>query len=154
MKACPQCNLKYPSDKTACFVDGSTLVEIQDPRIGTTIAGRYLIESVIGEGGMATVYKARHRLIDRPCAVKIMNQSFAGNEVIRERFRREAKAAQKLAHPNIIEISDYECPYCQRAHGPLMDALAEHDDVRLIFKHMPLPMHAKAIPAARAAWAA
>ena len=106
MKACPQCNLKYPSDKTACFVDGSTLVEIQDPRIGTTIAGRYLIESVIGEGGMATVYKARHRLIDRPCAVKIMNQSFAGNEVIRERFRREAKAAQKLAHPNIIEIFD------------------------------------------------
>ncbi len=106
MKACPQCNLKYPSDKTACFVDGSTLVEIQDPRIGTTIAGRYLIEDVLGEGGMATVYRARHRLIDRPCAVKIMNQSLVGNEVIRERFRREAKAAQKLAHPNIIEIFD------------------------------------------------
>ena len=106
MKACPQCNLRYPSDKQACFVDGAALVEIQDPRIGTTVAGRYLIEEVIGEGGMATVYGARHKLVDRPCAVKIMNVALAGNEVIRERFRREAKAAQKLAHPNIIEIFD------------------------------------------------
>ncbi|MEZ4221649.1 MAG: protein kinase [Polyangiaceae bacterium] len=106
MKACPQCNLKYPADKTACFVDGAKLVEIQDPRIGTTLGGRYVIDAVIGEGGMATVYRATHRLVDRACAVKVMNQNFAGNEVIRERFRREAKAAQKLAHPNIIEIFD------------------------------------------------
>lgn len=54
----------------------------------------------------------------------------------------------------IIEFSDYECPYCQKAHEPLMDALADNDDVRLIFKHYPLPMHRNAIPAARAAWAA
>jgi eukaryotic-like serine/threonine-protein kinase len=107
VKACPQCNLKYPDDKQICFVDGSRLVEIQDPRIGATVAGRYLIEEVIGEGGMATVYGARHKLVDRPCAVKIMNAGFANNEVIRERFRREAKAAQKLAHPNVIEIFDH-----------------------------------------------
>jgi eukaryotic-like serine/threonine-protein kinase len=106
MKACPQCHLRYPSDKQACFVDGAKLEEILDPRIGITIAGRYLIEEVIGEGGMATVYAARHKLVDRPCAVKIMNPSFANNEVVRERFRREAKAAQRLAHPNIIEIFD------------------------------------------------
>ncbi len=106
MRACPQCNLRYPSDKQHCFVDGKLLVEIQDPRIGTTLGGRYLIEEVLGEGGMATVYGARHKLVDRPCAVKVMNATFAGNEVIRERFRREAKAAQRLAHPNIIEIFD------------------------------------------------
>jgi serine/threonine-protein kinase len=106
MKACPQCKLKYPSDSLTCFLDGAQLIEFHDPRIGTTIAGRYLIEHVLGEGGMATVYAARHRLVDRPCAVKIMDASFANNEVIRERFRREAKAAQKLAHPNIIEIFD------------------------------------------------
>jgi serine/threonine protein kinase len=106
MKACPQCNLRYPGGSVSCFVDGVTLVEIQDPRIGTTIAGRYQIERVIGEGGMATVYGARHRLVDRPCAIKVMSRSFARDEVIRERFRREAKAAQKLAHPNIIEIFD------------------------------------------------
>ncbi len=54
----------------------------------------------------------------------------------------------------IIEFSDYECPYCQRADGPLHDAVEDNDDVRVIFKHYPLPMHANAIPAARAAWAA
>lgn len=106
MKQCPVCNLKYPSESTTCFVDGNQLVEIQDPLIGSTIGGRYLIEDVLGEGGMATVYRARHRLVDRPCAVKIMSAALAGNKVVRERFRREAKSAQKLAHPNIIEIFD------------------------------------------------
>src|ERR1041384_619922 len=106
MKVCPPCKLKYPNDSTACFLCGGPLSALQDPVIGTTIAGRYLIEEAIGEGGMATVYAARHRLVDRPCAVKVMNPSLAKNEVIRERFRREAKAAQKLAHPNIIEIFD------------------------------------------------
>jgi len=106
MKACQACKLKYPNDSTTCFLCGGPLSSIQDPLIGTTLAGRYLIEEAIGEGGMATVYAARHRLVDRPCAVKVMNPSLAKNEVIRERFRREAKAAQKLAHPNIIEIFD------------------------------------------------
>ena len=106
MKACAHCKLNYPNDSAACFLCGRALSLIQAPRIGTTLAGRYLIEEVIGEGGMATVYSAHHRLVDRPCAIKIMNPSFAKNEVIRERFRREAKAAQKLAHPNIIEIFD------------------------------------------------
>jgi serine/threonine-protein kinase len=106
MKACDNCKLKYPNDSSACFLCGRQLVAIRDPLIGTTIAGRYLVEDAIGEGGMATVYSAHHRLVDRPCAIKVMNPSFANNEVIRERFRREAKAAQKLAHPNIIEIFD------------------------------------------------
>lgn len=106
MKSCPQCKLKYPDDAAGCFLCGGALVAIQDPLIGTTIAGRYQIEEVLGQGGMATVYAARHRLVDRPCAVKVMNAQYTRNEVIRERFRREAKAAQKLAHPNIIEIFD------------------------------------------------
>jgi serine/threonine-protein kinase len=68
------------------------------------VAGRYLVEEVLGEGGMATVYRARHRLSDRSVAIKIMNAELAQNPVTQERFRREAKAAQKIAHPNIIEI--------------------------------------------------
>lgn len=106
MKSCPQCKLKYPDDSAGCFLCGGALVALQDPLIGVTIAGRYQIEEVLGQGGMATVYAARHRLVDRPCAVKVMSSQYTRNEVIRERFRREAKAAQKLAHPNIIEIFD------------------------------------------------
>src|SRR3954464_14973365 len=106
MKTCEQCHLRYPNESTFCFVDGKTLVPLKDPRVGTTLAGRYVIEDVLGEGGMATVYRARHKLVERPCAIKIMNPGLSRDPVVRERFRREAKAAQKLAHPNIIEIFD------------------------------------------------
>ena len=106
MKACPQCHIRYPADAVYCFLDGAVLEAIRDPLIGTTIAGRYVIEDVIGEGGMATVYRARHQLVDRPCAVKVMNPALAMDQKVRERFRREAKSAQSLAHPNVIEIFD------------------------------------------------
>lgn len=77
----------------------------------------------------------------------------------RTRYKVELRGHEPSKGPDdalvtVIEFSDYECPYCQKAHGPLMEALADHDDVRLVFKHYPLPMHANAIPAARAAWAA
>jgi len=106
MKTCEQCHLRYPNESTHCFVDGKPLVPLKDPRVGTTISGRYVIEEVLGEGGMATVYRAKHKIVDRPCAIKIINPGFSRDPVIGERFRREAKAAQKLAHPNIIEIFD------------------------------------------------
>src|SRR5437870_4149277 len=106
MKTCEQCHLRYPNESTFCFVDGKPLVHLQDPRVATTLAGRYVIEEVIGEGGMATVYRARHKLVDRAVAVKIMNPMLASDSIVRERFRREARSAQKLAHPNIIEIFD------------------------------------------------
>jgi serine/threonine-protein kinase len=98
--------MRYPNEAKFCFVEGSDLVPLEDPRIGTLLAGRYVLEDVIGEGGMATVYRARHKLVDRPCAVKILAPHFAADPVVRERFRREAKSAQKLSHPNIIEIFD------------------------------------------------
>lgn len=98
--------MRYPDDVTYCFVEGADLVILPDPRIGTLLAGRYVIEEVIGEGGMATVYRARHKLTGRHVAVKIMNPMLASDAVVRERFRREARSAQKLAHPNIIEIYD------------------------------------------------
>ena len=56
---------------------------------------------------MATVYRARHKLVDRPCAVKVMNRTLAADDTVRERFRREAKSTQILAHPNVIEIFDH-----------------------------------------------
>jgi serine/threonine-protein kinase len=106
MKTCPQCKMRYPNEAVFCFIDGGDLIVLKDKRIGTVVAGRYRIEEVIGEGGMATVYRATQTLTDRVCAVKIMNATFAKEATVRERFRREAKSAQKLAHPNIIEIFD------------------------------------------------
>ena len=105
-KACPQCKVRYPGSATFCFLDGAALVQASDPMVGRTIAGRYVIEGQLGEGGMATVYRAKHTLVDRPCAVKFMNPMFARDPTTRERFRREARSAQALAHPNVIEIFD------------------------------------------------
>jgi serine/threonine-protein kinase len=106
VKTCPQCKMRYPNEAKFCFVEGADLVPLEDPRVGTLLAGRYVIEDVIGEGGMATVYRAQHKLVDRLCAVKILSPQYAADKVVRERFRREAKSAQKLSHPNIIEIFD------------------------------------------------
>src|ERR1017187_5349834 len=106
MKACPQCHIRYATDALHCFLDGAELAAILDPLIGKTIAGCYVIEDLLGEGGMSTVYRARHKLVDRPCAVKVMNPVLATDAKVRERFRREARSTQSIAHPNVIEIFD------------------------------------------------
>lgn len=107
MKVCPTCDLKYPDENERCFVDHSELQPMPDTRIGTVLKGRYQIEEPLGEGGMATVYRARNTLVERPVAVKVMNSNLARDEGLKERFRREAKNAAAVAHPNIIEIFDY-----------------------------------------------
>jgi eukaryotic-like serine/threonine-protein kinase len=106
MKACPQCHIRYPTDTVHCFMDGAELAAITDPLLGKTLAGRYVIEDLLGEGGMSTVYRARHKLVDRPCAVKVMSPTLATDANVRERFRREAKSTQAISHPNVIEIFD------------------------------------------------
>ena len=116
MRTCPRCTLKYTNEHEKCFVDGTALEQAKDDRIGVLLGGKYLVEAAIGEGGMAQVYRARHTLVDRPVAIKIMDARFAKDDAMRERFRREAKNAASLAHPNIIEIYDAGetedgCPY-------------------------------------------
>jgi len=106
MKICPKCGLEYRDAETRCWVDHVELRDAPDPNIGKTLAGKYLVETKLGEGGMATVYRARHVLVDRPVAVKILGAHVAGNSSIIERFRRESKTAAALAHPHIIEIYD------------------------------------------------
>jgi eukaryotic-like serine/threonine-protein kinase len=106
MKACPQCHIRYPTDAVHCLLDGAELAAILDPLIGKTIAGCYVIEDMLGEGGMSTVYRAHHKLVDRPCAIKVMNPVLATDANVRERFRREARSTQAIAHPNVIEIFD------------------------------------------------
>ena len=68
--------------------------------------GAYRLEKVIGEGGMATIYLARHDLLKRPTAVKLLKLQRATDEII-ARFEREVQLASSLAHPNTVEIFDY-----------------------------------------------
>lgn len=75
----------------------------QDEKIGT-----YTIDSPIGRGGMATVYKAYHERLDRHVAIKLMHPTFLQDENFRERFQREARIVGKLEHSVIVPIYDYD----------------------------------------------
>ncbi|MBM4269016.1 MAG: serine/threonine protein kinase [Deltaproteobacteria bacterium] len=68
--------------------------------------GQYALERKIGEGGMGAVYLARHALLQRPTAIKVLNRDSAGHEAL-ERFEREVRATSGLSHPNTIAIYDF-----------------------------------------------
>ncbi len=68
---------------------------------------RYQLLHTLGTGGMAVVYRAYDRMLERPVAIKILRQDFSEDEDFRERFRQEARAAANLSHPNIVMVHDF-----------------------------------------------
>lgn len=74
--------------------------------IGEILVNRYEILEKIGDGGMALVYSAKDHLLNRIVAVKVLRDQFAHDEQFVERFRREARSAASLSHPNIVNIYD------------------------------------------------
>lgn len=74
--------------------------------IGKTIDKKYLIQSVLGEGGMAVVYRAHHVQMERTVVIKVMQGWLLSNRNSVERFERECKLTAKLNHPNIVSVYD------------------------------------------------
>jgi len=75
--------------------------------IGEVLDDKYLIERELGKGGMGSVYSATHLGTDRPVAVKVIAPQFMRNDEFVERFKREAKAAGRLHHPNVVNVTDF-----------------------------------------------
>ncbi|HSU24674.1 MAG TPA: serine/threonine-protein kinase, partial [Pyrinomonadaceae bacterium] len=75
--------------------------------VGQTLDDKYQIESQLGRGGMGTVYLATHLGTERPVAVKIIAPQFMKRPEFVERFRREARAAGRLRHPNVVDVTDF-----------------------------------------------
>ena len=75
--------------------------------IGQTLDGKYLIERELGRGGMGTVYLSTHVGTERPVAVKVISPQFMRRPEFVERFRREARAAGRLRHPNVVDVTDF-----------------------------------------------
>jgi serine/threonine-protein kinase len=69
--------------------------------------GQYQLQERLGAGGMGEVYLAEHRLLKRPCAVKLIHPQSAGDAQVLRRFEREVRATARLTHPNTVEIYDY-----------------------------------------------
>ena len=74
--------------------------------IGKRLDGRYLLEGLIGVGGMANVYRARDLKEDRVVAVKILRPEFMENAELVQRFKNESKAISILDHPHIVKVYD------------------------------------------------
>lgn len=74
---------------------------------GQTLDGKYHIERELGRGGMGTVYLANHMGTERPVAVKIISPQYMQRVEFVERFRREARAAGRLRHPNVVNVTDF-----------------------------------------------
>ncbi len=80
---------------------------MKDRLLGRVIADRYRLESRLGVGGMGAVYRARHLLIDRVVAIKILQPERRGEEHFRAWFLREARAVNRINHANIVDINDF-----------------------------------------------
>ncbi len=107
-KLCPECGMSYSMDKERCDDDREVLkVEKLDPALGAVFAERYEIESVIGSGGMSVVYKAKHKLMDKVMAIKLLDPRLVRQKVAVRRFQLEAQAASRLNHPNVIIVHDF-----------------------------------------------
>ena len=78
----------------------------EDSSLNRVIAGRYRLEARVGEGGMGVVYRARHILIDRVVAVKLIRPDLRGETHLRAWMLREARAANRVDHAHIIDIQD------------------------------------------------
>ncbi|MBW8803288.1 MAG: Stk1 family PASTA domain-containing Ser/Thr kinase [Catenulisporales bacterium] len=79
---------------------------LDDSLVGQVLDGRYRVDSLIARGGMATVYRATDRRLDRVVALKVMHPELARHDEFVSRFIREAKTAAKLTHPNIVAVFD------------------------------------------------
>ncbi|CAN5132394.1 hypothetical protein BH10CYA1_BH10CYA1_56550 [soil metagenome] len=107
-KVCLECNRQFTGIVAACPHDGTLLISVvQDPLLGTILAGNYEIQEVIGHGGMGVVYKARHALMDRIVAIKMLQAQLISDSMSVKRFQQESQSASRISHPNVITVYDF-----------------------------------------------
>jgi serine/threonine protein kinase len=116
MLHCPTCGQDFADEVRVCPEDGAPLQAdptvaiarpIVDPLLGRTLDEKYRLDERLGTGGMGTVYRATHLLIDRPVAIKVLNSRYVEDEAAQVRFRREARAAGRLQHANAVTVTDF-----------------------------------------------
>ena len=105
---CPKCKNTYAENIEICPIDGTELaIEVVDRLVGTTFAEKYRIEALLGKGGMSTVYVAKHLLMSKQVAIKLMHTCTLSNVVAVRRFQAEAKSLSRLKHPNVLQAIDF-----------------------------------------------
>jgi len=101
---CPRCGSCYDTGSRLCGNDGATLLTVHFPRL---LGERYRVERSLGHGGMGAVYEGIDTQLDRRVALKVIREEWLGNSDAAARFRREARAAASLSHPNVVTVHDF-----------------------------------------------
>ncbi|MFP2911805.1 serine/threonine-protein kinase, partial [Pyxidicoccus sp. 3LFB2] len=136
---CPSCGADAQESSRFCPACGATLVRAADADeyVGMTIAQKYRVEALIGEGGMGKVYRARQLALDKVVVLKVLRRTLLSDERTVARFQREAKAASRLNHPNSISVLDFG----QAEDGALfiaMEYVAGQDLHQILSREWPL----------------
>jgi eukaryotic-like serine/threonine-protein kinase len=112
LEECPRCGSCFDSGVGRCSEDGTKLAPSAVPRV---LAGRYRLDRRLGRGGMGTVYSALDTSLERQVALKLIREDLVSSVDAAERFRREAKAAAAVTHPNLVTLYDFSVDSSNRA---------------------------------------
>ena len=119
------------------FNDVPSSTQVPRSLIGTVFADRYEIDSILGTGGMGTVYKARHKLMRRTVAIKVVDPHLVSCTSTLNRFQVEAEAVSCLNHPNVVTVHDFGLSpraylVMSYLHGTSLAQLLEtHDQIEM-----------------------
>jgi eukaryotic-like serine/threonine-protein kinase len=102
---CPVCGLEVTGGFNCCPNDGTKL--IADPGSDSALSDRYDSLELIGEGGMSAIYRARHKLMKRTVAIKLLHSHFHNKPDTLRRFQKEAEAISSMSHENVVHVFDF-----------------------------------------------
>lgn len=143
MRPCPQCGFSCDEGHKFCpscgFPIGQVARGADDPLIGRTLPGGYVILELVGVGGMGRVYRAEQTNLGRTVAVKIVHPHLMGEESAVARFITEARAASRLNHPNSVGVIDFGKTQDEQFYL-VMEFLRGRDLARVVYENGPLPV--------------
>lgn len=132
---CDRCGHVSQDRARFCSACGS---ELAINLVGEVLSGRYRVLSFIGSGGMGRVYRAEHMYLEKPVAIKVLAPEYSRDEAMWRRFRREAFAASRVAHPHIAATLDFAYEVA------LVYSVMEYVDgtpLDMLIDHRPMPVH-------------
>jgi serine/threonine-protein kinase len=109
MKQCLSCGREFKDQLLYCPFDGKLLIIKAEPDqlLGAILDDKYRLEEKVGEGAMGKVYRSTHVFMSHTVAVKVLRRHLSSDHVALERFRREARAAALIHHPNAVAVTDF-----------------------------------------------